>query len=114
PPPPAAPLSQPPAPDPLLDVGAAARLQHHRVDALQVQQVRQQQPRRPGPADPPLGPQATSLVAMPRGGCYARVSPTPSGGPASAAAGWTGTRRPRSPSWWWTRAPGRRGAGPGG
>jgi hypothetical protein len=33
--------------------------------------VRQQQPGRPGPDDPHLGAHATSLVALPPGGCYA-------------------------------------------
>jgi hypothetical protein len=43
-----------PGPYPLLDVVAAARLQHHRLDAGQVQQVRQQQAGRAGPDDPHL------------------------------------------------------------
>ena len=46
-------------------------LQHDRVDALPVQQVRQQQPGRPGADDPDLGAHATSLVALPPGGCHA-------------------------------------------
>ena len=38
-----------------LDVLARARLEHDRLDALQVQQVGQQQPGRAGPHDPDLG-----------------------------------------------------------
>ena len=37
--------------DALLHVLAAVEFEHGRADALQVQQVRQQQPRRPGPDD---------------------------------------------------------------
>ena len=40
---------------PVLDVVAIARLEHHRLDALQVQQVRQQQPGRSGTDDRHLG-----------------------------------------------------------
>ncbi len=41
-------------PDPLLDVVAAADLEHDRLDALQVQKVREHKPRRSGPDDPDL------------------------------------------------------------
>ncbi len=40
---------------PLLDVLAAVALEHDRGDALAVQQVREQQPRRPGADDANLG-----------------------------------------------------------
>jgi hypothetical protein len=47
-----------------LDVGARARLEHDRLDALQVQQVGQQQPGRAGPHDPDLGLHHPSAVGL--------------------------------------------------
>ena len=44
-----------------LDVVAAAGLEYHRLDALAVEQVRQQQPGRTGPHDPDLGLHHPSL-----------------------------------------------------
>ena len=41
-------------PDPILDVVAAVPLEHDRLDVLQVQKVREHQPRRPRPDDPNL------------------------------------------------------------
>lgn len=44
-------LFQDPGPDPSLHVGPGLTFQHHRGDALQVQQPSQDQPGRPGPDD---------------------------------------------------------------
>ena len=43
-------------PNPGLDVLAAPALQDHRVDPVQVEQLRQREPRRPGADDPDLRP----------------------------------------------------------
>ena len=43
-----------PGADPRLDVLAAAVLEHDRVDAFEVEQVRERQPGRPGADDPDL------------------------------------------------------------
>ena len=59
-------------PDALLDVAAVAALEHHRVDALQVQQLREQQAGWAGADDGDLGPHAhlrRSVGLAP--GCYA-------------------------------------------
>ena len=45
-----------------LDVRAVAPLEHDRLDALQVQQLGQQQPGRPGADDRHLGPHLSSLL----------------------------------------------------
>ena len=76
-------LLQHPGPDPLLDVLAATQLQHHRVDAVQVEEVRQQQPGRPRPDDPHLGPHGRSLSDD--AATEEHATPGPSGWPAAAA-----------------------------
>ena len=62
-------------PDPLLDVLAAADLEHDGLDPVAVEQVRQQQPRRPRADDPDLRPMLSDNAGHPT--CRARAAPRP-------------------------------------
>ena len=65
-------LLEHPGADPLLDVAPAVALQHDRVDAVPMQQLRQQQARRPGADDADLG-----LDHRPRSRGRAALQPSP-------------------------------------
>ena len=67
--------------DPLLDVLSAVALEHHRGDALEMQQVRQQEPRRPGADDANLGLHGSAVSALPRRSSCHRRRPAPRSAP---------------------------------
>ena len=54
--------------DPVLDVLAAAVLEHDRRDPLEVEEVREQQAGRPGPHDSDLCPHLSGVLSYPGGG----------------------------------------------
>src|SRR3546814_814785 len=65
-------LLQHPRADAAQHVGAAAPLQHHAGDARQVQELRQQQPRRPAADDANLSPHSPPLLRRPAGPTFPR------------------------------------------
>ena len=64
--------------DPLLDVLATARLEHDRLDALELEQLRQHQPRRAGADDADLRAHQPAAVSRSNSAAWPCPAPTQS------------------------------------